>query len=64
MLGSSAFDFVNLIMRDIAIKSAVAEGVPWHMAIGKSRDLIYQQLTFSQIRSEYRIYRPSEEGRT
>eukprot|EP00971_Amphidinium_carterae_P212153 4210038-Amphidinium_carterae.1 len=31
------FDFANLIMRGIATKSAVAEGVPWQMAIGKSR---------------------------
>eukprot|EP00971_Amphidinium_carterae_P174665 3462261-Amphidinium_carterae.2 len=53
MLGCSAFDFANL---DIATKSAVADGVTWQIAVGKSRDLIYQQLTFAHMRSQYRIY--------
>eukprot|EP00971_Amphidinium_carterae_P123492 2445747-Amphidinium_carterae.1 len=37
MLGSAAFDFVNAVIKDIATKSAVAEGVQWQMAVSRTR---------------------------
>eukprot|EP00971_Amphidinium_carterae_P009594 189213-Amphidinium_carterae.2 len=40
MLGSAAFDCANPIMHDIATKSAMADGVPWQMALGRSRDMM------------------------
>eukprot|EP00971_Amphidinium_carterae_P076052 1502449-Amphidinium_carterae.1 len=38
VLGAAAFHFANLIMRDIAMKSAVAYGTPWQLAIGHTWD--------------------------
>eukprot|EP00971_Amphidinium_carterae_P309795 6156403-Amphidinium_carterae.1 len=32
MLGAAAFDFANLILRDLASRAAVTEGTPWQMA--------------------------------
>eukprot|EP00971_Amphidinium_carterae_P232045 4605125-Amphidinium_carterae.1 len=61
MLGLTAFDVANFIMRDIATKSAVVDGAPWQMAVGKSRGLIFQQLTYAHMRSHYRVYRACED---
>eukprot|EP00971_Amphidinium_carterae_P285624 5670978-Amphidinium_carterae.3 len=57
MLGASAFDFANLILKDLANKSAVVDGTVWQIAIGRARETIFQSLTYVQMRTQYRIFR-------
>eukprot|EP00971_Amphidinium_carterae_P027596 543695-Amphidinium_carterae.1 len=57
MLSSSAFAFANLLLKYMATKSAVADGMVWQTAIGRARETIFQALTFVQMRTQYRIYR-------
>eukprot|EP00971_Amphidinium_carterae_P262724 5212003-Amphidinium_carterae.1 len=49
MLGAS------LSMGEVATKSAVADGTPWQLAIGRSKASVYQQLTFAHMRSQHRM---------
>eukprot|EP00971_Amphidinium_carterae_P062982 1246462-Amphidinium_carterae.2 len=58
MMSSSAFDFANLILKDMATKSAVADGtVLQTAAIGRAREMIFLSLTYVQMRTQYRMYR-------
>eukprot|EP00971_Amphidinium_carterae_P001213 23986-Amphidinium_carterae.1 len=57
MLGAAAFDFANLILKDLATKSAVAEGTVWQTAVGRGRETIFQSLTYVQMRTQYRAFR-------
>eukprot|EP00971_Amphidinium_carterae_P146958 2912366-Amphidinium_carterae.1 len=57
MLGAAAFDLANLILRDLASRSAVTEGTPWQMAVGRAREQIFQELTYAHIKAQYRVYR-------
>eukprot|EP00971_Amphidinium_carterae_P060742 1201918-Amphidinium_carterae.1 len=57
MLGAAAFDLANLILRDLASRSAVTDGTPWQMAVGRAREQIFQELTTAHIKSQYRMYR-------
>eukprot|EP00971_Amphidinium_carterae_P084245 1667783-Amphidinium_carterae.1 len=57
MLGGAVFDLANLILRDLATKSAVADGTPWQMAVGRTRERIYQELTTAHMKAQHRIFR-------
>eukprot|EP00971_Amphidinium_carterae_P134554 2666705-Amphidinium_carterae.1 len=57
MLGASAFNFANLILKDLATKSAVVDGTVWQIAVGRARETIFQSLTYVQMRTQYRIFR-------
>eukprot|EP00971_Amphidinium_carterae_P285535 5669254-Amphidinium_carterae.1 len=57
MLGAAAFDFANLILKDLVTKSAVAEGTVWQTAVGRARETIFQSLSYVQMRTQYRVFR-------
>eukprot|EP00971_Amphidinium_carterae_P345426 6486379-Amphidinium_carterae.3 len=57
MLGLAASDLANLILRDLATKSATADGVQWQAAIGRTREQIFQEVTTTHMRSQYRVCR-------
>eukprot|EP00971_Amphidinium_carterae_P317811 6317909-Amphidinium_carterae.1 len=58
-MGGTAFDLANLVLRDLATKSAVADGIQWQMAVGRTREQIFQELTTAHMKAQYRIYRAS-----
>eukprot|EP00971_Amphidinium_carterae_P154194 3058154-Amphidinium_carterae.1 len=53
MMSAADFDFANPLLKDLANKSAVADEVVRQIAIGRSRETVFQALTFVQMRTQY-----------